>query len=128
MSCVAFAHAPWLQTRAEKKLPLLHIAAPHGVPFGQRSHWPAPSQNPSWLHVAGSMASHSLSGSVPALMGAQVPFAPPVFAAEQAKHRPGQPVLQHTPSTQALLLHSLPPAHVAPLAFLAVQLRVAVRQ
>ncbi len=57
---------------------------------------------------------HSLSGSVPAVTSPQVPFAPPVLAAEQAWQVPPHAVLQQTPSTQLPLEHWLLPVHAEP--------------
>ena len=57
---------------------------------------------------------HSLSGSVPFVMAAHVPFVPPVFAAEQAWQAPVHVELQQKPSTHAPLEHSAFAEHAAP--------------
>jgi len=62
---------------------------------------------------------HSLSGSVPLLMFAQVPSVPPVFDATHAWQSPPQAVLQHTPSAQLPLAHWSAAAHVEPFPFFA---------
>jgi hypothetical protein len=46
-----------------------------------------------------------------------VPFVPPVFAAAQALHGPGQEVLQQNPVTQLPVTHSLPPPQDWPVVF-----------
>jgi hypothetical protein len=61
---------------------------------------------------------HSLSGSRLSPMFPHVPSAPPpFFNDEHAWQRPVQALLQHTPSMQLPLTHSLPPPHVAPSIF-----------
>jgi hypothetical protein len=78
-----------------------HVGIPHIVPSAQSWQAPAPSQKPSVPHVDWACAEHSLSGSVPAVMGPQVPSAPPPFLAiEHAWQRPVHAVAQQTPSTQ----------------------------
>jgi hypothetical protein len=73
---------------------------------GYGAHAPAPSQAPA----------HSLSGSVPDARKAQLPFAPPLFAAEQARQAPAHVVSQQYPSTQLPEAHSLEFAHALPCA------------
>jgi hypothetical protein len=58
---------------------------PHEVPDAKSWHDPAPLHWPVFPHVAIASAAHSLSGSLPALIGPQVPSAPaPFFAIEHA--------------------------------------------
>lgn len=72
----------------------------HGVPFGYSAHEVAP------LHVVA--PAHSLSGSSPAMIVPHTPSMPAFFfAAEHAWHVDVHVVLQHTPSTQCPLAHSL---------------------
>jgi hypothetical protein len=57
------------------------------------------------LPAAQLAAAHSLSGSVPPVIGAQVPLTPPVLLARHAWQAPVHAVSQHTPSTQLPLAH-----------------------
>jgi len=57
---------------------------------------------------------HSASGSVSAVIGAQVPSGAAVFDFTQATHAPLHAVSQHTPSTQAPLAHASADEHAAP--------------
>jgi hypothetical protein len=82
-----------------------HAAAPHEVPTAYNWHAPLPSHCPSCWHVVGGSAVHSLSGSIPLLIAAQVPSAEPVLAATHAWHSPPQGLLQQTPSMQKLDWH-----------------------
>jgi short-chain fatty acids transporter len=60
---------------------------------------------------------HAPRGSgAPSIAAAQVPFMPPVSAAEHAMHAPVQSVSQQKPSTQELLWHAAPAEHGAPVA------------
>jgi len=59
-------------------------------------------------------AEHSLWGSVPLVIGLQVPEATPVSAMVQAWQVPPQALPQQTPSVQKVLLHWSPPAQAAP--------------
>ncbi len=61
--------------------------------------------------VDGDVLAHSLSGSVPAGMAAQVPSAPAALHCSQV---PVQAVLQQTPSTQKPLEQVAPAAQVDP--------------
>jgi hypothetical protein len=63
------------------------------------------------LHTYGA---HEGVPTLPADTGLHVPTLP---ARLQASHEPPQAVLQHTPSTQLPLPHSLAAVQVAPLAF-----------
>ena len=80
---------------------------------------PGPVQAPKPLQLE--VPAHSVSGSVPALTLPQVPFAPPVLAAEQAWQRLPHEVLQQTLSTQLPLVHALAPEQPTPLASLGTQ-------
>jgi len=62
----------------------------------------------------------SLSGSVAAVTGLQVPSVMPVFPFEHAWQSPVHAVLQQTPSTQLPLKHSVAPLHVVPTTFLQI--------
>jgi hypothetical protein len=64
-------------------------------------------------------AAHSASGSVAVVTKAQVPLLAPVLAAVHAMQVAPQALLQHTPSTQKPLAHSLAAVHAVPLTFLA---------
>jgi hypothetical protein len=64
-------------------------------------------------------APHSLSGSVPGVIGAQVPLAATVLAAMHAWQLPVQAESQHTPSAHCALRHSAPLLQAEPRAFLA---------
>src|SRR5262245_39832167 len=55
---------------------------------------------PSVPHVPAPWSVHSLSGSVPSMLGSHVPLAPPVFAPTTGSQRPMHGTLQHTPSAQ----------------------------
>jgi hypothetical protein len=76
------------------------IEEPHEVPDAKSWHAPAPSHWPVVPHVEAGCDAHSLSGSVPAAMGAHTPSEEPVLAAVHALHRPVHAVAQQTPSTQ----------------------------
>jgi hypothetical protein len=71
-------------------------------------HAPAPSQVPSSPHVVGSLAAQvrASRGFVPAGAKVHVPMA---VGAAHVLHVSVQAPLQHTPSTQKLLVHS--PSH-----------------
>jgi hypothetical protein len=97
-----------LQQKPSTQLPLWHwLARVQAVPFAA-SHAPAP------LHSV----AHSLSGSVFTVTLPQVPFDPPVFAAEHAWHVPLQTALQQKPSTQLPLWHWFCAVHADPCASL----------
>jgi len=73
-------------------------------------------------HVDAACVAHSLSGSVPAPTGPQVPSMPaPFLAREHAWQSPVHAVAQHVPSTQKVLAHWFPAVHATPVAFLGVQ-------
>jgi hypothetical protein len=61
----------------------LHDAATQVSPLANCWHAPTPHA-PVVPHVDCAVAAHSLSGSVPSVTTAQVPLAPPVFAATHA--------------------------------------------
>jgi len=74
-----------------------------------------PSQTPVVPHVDAGIIAQSLFGLRPAATLPQVPSAPwPFIAALQAVHTPVQAVLQHTPSTQKPLVHSVPAVQAVP--------------
>ena len=75
------------------------------VPAEYNRQAPAPSHMPSFPQVEVASCAHSLSGSVPAAIGKQEPFAPPVLVFEQAEQRPEHADSQQTPSTQKALAH-----------------------
>ena len=98
---------------------LAQDAATHTVPDGHSAHAP-PLHLPSVPHVDTALATQMPRGSVmPFVAVAQVPFVPPVRAAEHAWHAPLQATLQHTPSTQKPLVHASSAVHPTPSACLA---------
>lgn len=99
-----------------------HEAAPQIVPTGQSAHAPAPLQEPLVLQVLGELDGHSLSGSVPATIAAQVPSVPPVREAEHALQVSVHALWQQTPSTQNPLPHWLAAAQALPVARTGTQL------
>ena len=104
------AHAV-LQHTPSTQLLLVHSPLiEHAVPFENSAHEVDP------LHEAA--PAHSLSGSVPTAMLPHVPFAPePFFAVVHAWQVAVQAVLQHTPSTHWLLVHSPFCPHGVPFAY-----------
>jgi hypothetical protein len=94
-----------------------HDSGAQVVPRIHRRQPPAPSQVPSRPQLEAGSAGHSLSGSVPAVIGRQRPSAAPVREAEQAAQEPAQADSQQTPSTQKPLVHSADPPQAAPFAF-----------
>ena len=70
------------------------------VELFQRRQAPPPLHRPSFWQVDAASAAHSLSGSVPLEMPRHRPLDWPVFALEQAMHRPAQADSQQKPSTQ----------------------------
>jgi hypothetical protein len=138
VTALAFTQPPSQQKAPEAQLEIvpLHTPAPsqapavvavppehtlHAVPEGQRSHAPA-LHLPSVPQLAEAVAAQSPRGSVlPSVALAQVPFAPPVRAAEQAWQAPAQAVSQQKPSTQEPLRHWSAAAHAAPFACLGAQ-------
>jgi hypothetical protein len=86
----------------------------HPVPEGQSAQAPA-WHVPSAPHVVAAVTGQSARGSaLPLLAAAQVPSAPPVFAAEHAWQALPHAVSQHTPSTQNPLWHAAAVAQAAP--------------
>jgi hypothetical protein len=104
-------HAP-VQV-VEQQTPSRQNVLPHSASTVQAAPTPSWVQALAPLHAVAPL--HSLSGSRPFATGAHVPFAPPVFAALHALHRPLQPVLQQTPSMQLPLRHSAADTQVWPL-------------
>src|SRR6185503_1677544 len=102
---------PPLQMKPETVLPR-QVVTPQATPsLANGRHWPEPSHSPSALHDPGKPGSgeQSLSGSVSAATGPQVPSTPlPFLAAVQASHPPVQELSQQTPSTQKPLVQSEP--------------------
>ena len=86
----------------------MHVVPPivHAEPLGAFWLAHAPALHTLSTHSLGS--AHSVPGSVPASMFAQVPFGEGVIAAAQAWQRPLQAVLQQKPSTQNPSAHSFP--------------------
>src|SRR5262245_52259022 len=105
------------QTCPLTRLPA-HAVGPHETPCAYKRQAPAPSHWPSrlqgFMESSAGVAVHSLSGSMPSLMGKHVPFAPPVLTAEQARQRPPHVLLQHTPSTQKPDWHCVADVHDPP--------------
>ena len=97
-----------LQQKLSTQLVLAHSAPTvQAVPLANgAAHAPPAAQV--------SAPEHSLSGSVPAVTLPQVPFVPPVFAAEHAWQVPPHAVLQQTPSAQKPDAHSPAAAHAPP--------------
>jgi hypothetical protein len=92
-----------------------HDAETQTVPEAYFWQARAPSQAPLRLHCAADSSGHSSSGSVPALIGAHVPFATPVVASLHPSQTPSQGASQHTPSGEQIApMHSPELAHVDP--------------
>jgi hypothetical protein len=89
-----FAHGEQLPPQS------VSVSVPFLTPSVQLD-WQAPEPSQA-------VPAHSLSGSVPAATGAQVPSAVPVLAALQARHVPAQSVSQQTLSMQKPESHSVP--------------------
>ena len=121
--CAPATHVPEpLQSEAAVSVcvPSLHDAAEHTVPETYFRHAPMPSHMPSLPQLGAPASVHSLPGSVPPLIGPQVPSAPcPLMAAVHALHVPEQEVLQQTPSATKPLVHSFAPPAELPLDFFA---------
>lgn len=118
--CVWLAgHPPWPSHFAclvSVVEPSGHEAVRQTVVVPHLRHLPVPSQKPSLPHVIGSVAAHPPSGSGPPDgIGEQVPGEP---ANAQLVHTAVQALLQHTPSAQKPLLHSVACVHEAPSPFL----------
>jgi hypothetical protein len=84
----------------------LHDSPMQAVPAVHLRQAPAPSHMPSWPQVDVACCAHSLSGSVPPMIGRHRPSAAAVFAFEQAAQLPLHADSQQTPSTQEPVLHS----------------------
>jgi hypothetical protein len=118
------ALAPALQVPAPSQVPSdvwvepLHVSPAQTVPCVQRRQAPAPLHWPSSPQVETASCAHSLSGSVPPMIGPQTPSAWAVLAFEQAAQLPLQAVLQQTPSTQEPVVHSPLPEQAAPCALI----------
>jgi hypothetical protein len=83
------------------------------VPKAVCSQEPPAAHLPSFPH--GAIVGHCPAGAVvPAMYGAQVPFAIPVTAMAQPRQVPLHVPLQQKPFTQLPLEHWLAPAHAAP--------------
>jgi hypothetical protein len=92
-----------------------HDAETQTVPEAYFWQARAPSQAPLRLQSAAVSSGHSSSGSVPALMGAQVPLATPVVASLHPSHVPSQGASQQMPSGEQIApMHSPELVHVEP--------------
>jgi len=94
-----------------QQYPSMQFALRHSVAVAQTSPF-------TFLHVDAEHTcepAHSLSGSVPLVIAAHVPFDPPVFAAEHAWHVVEHAELQQNPSTQNPLPHSAFCVHAPPI-------------
>jgi hypothetical protein len=96
----------------------VHMAVPQEVPDALYVQAPAPLQVPSRPQGVVSVG-QSEEDIVPLLIGAHVPSAIPVSVFRHDMQAPVQALLQQTPSTQALLEHSVDESHAWPLSFLA---------
>ena len=103
---------PWRQANSQSRplLPPSQHSVLQIVPSGCWRQAPAPLHEPSLPQLETSSSAHSLSGSWPAVTGAQVPFATPVFDVEQARHDPPHADSQQTRSTQLPEAQSPPSA------------------
>jgi hypothetical protein len=96
-------------------VPFEHDAGPHAVPADACWQAPLPSHRPL-LPQGGCGAQSPVGSLIPATTLAQVPFAWPVSADEQAWYDPLQAVLQQKPLVQkplaqaSLLVHAAPSA------------------
>jgi hypothetical protein len=96
-------------------IPVGQVAAAHWVPAAYSWQAPLPSQNPVVPQVAAAWPTHWFAGSVPpAATGVQVPALP---ASAQDMQLDPHAVAQQTPCAQIPVLHSVPPAQVAPVDF-----------
>ena len=87
----------------------------HGVPTLYLRQPPAPSQTPSFPHVETPWSVHVPRGSpAPAGTGEQRPIDD---GSAQVRQAPWQASPQQMPSTQKVLAHSAPLAHVWPFCF-----------
>jgi hypothetical protein len=94
----AVGHAPApLQLAAAVAMPLVQLAVRHDVVDDARAQTPPTAHAPVLPHTEPVMQRESV---VPAVMAAQVPLVPPVFAAEHALHAVVQALLQQNPSAQ----------------------------
>lgn len=104
-----------LQVRAGVNVELVQEAAPQVVLEEYLRQPPLPSQVPSLPQVLAPAGVQSLPWVLPAWTLAHVPLACPVLLCRQERQPPVQLELQHTPSTHALLEHSLLPLQAWPL-------------
>jgi len=79
---------------------LLPQFGPQSVPSSLLSLTPLEQLQLPLMQVSPADTPHSLSGSVPVVMGAQVPLWTPVFASLQATHFDVHSLSQQYPSTQ----------------------------
>jgi hypothetical protein len=106
-----------LQLSAFVCVPIEHDEGTHSVPIAKSAQEAFPLQTPVVPQVEAACVAQSLSGSVPTVTGAHVPFVPPVLAFVHASQVALHAVLQQTPSAQKLLEHSFVPAQICPLVF-----------
>ena len=102
-------------------IPLLQVELPQLLPATCNRHAPAPLHMPSCPQALPVSTAHSLSGSVPALIGRHFPSCPPVFKAEHAMQLPLHALSQQSPSTHDPEEHSLLVLQVVPFAFVSWQ-------
>lgn len=115
-------HTPRPLQVYSRRVPCVHVAAPQAVVASQKAHVPAPLQLPEVPQVDCVWAAHSLSGSVPEVMGPQMPSGPaPLRALLQAMHVLAQAVSQQKPSRQLPLRQLASAVQARPLAFFATQ-------
>jgi hypothetical protein len=117
---IGAVQAPVAHAFAFVSVLLMHEGFWQTVPLAYLRQAPAPSQDPSVPHEPTPESVHSLSGSLPAVMGPQVPSAPlPFFTVVQATQVPLHALLQQTPSAQKPVVHWLFAVHgPAPVTFL----------
>jgi hypothetical protein len=98
-----FGHAPMpVQFAATVATPAAQLAARHDTVGAATAHTPALPHNPVFPHGG---ADPQRASAAPTVIGAQVPLAPPVLAAEQALHDALHALLQQNPSTQKPDVH-----------------------
>jgi hypothetical protein len=104
-----------LQTRGSVAVAPLQLESAHSVPLTYFRHPPAPSQVPSFPHIAATAIGHcdATIGGLPAAIGVHVP-------SEQDMHVPVQALLQQTLFTQCPDAQSAsrPDAQVPPIGIL----------
>ena len=109
------------QVRGGVAFPALQVPPAQVVPAGQSAQAPAPLHIPVMPQLVASLPAHSLSGSVPITIGAQVPSATLVLACEQAMQLPAHAWSQQRPSTQFPLTQSVATEQADPICWGGVQ-------